>query len=173
MTHELYPWQKQVEEMCTTRDFRSIKVIYDPIGANGKSIFAEYLEWKGLAYEVPPMVNMEDIMQCVMSVPGKKCYLIDMPRAMKKEKLAGFYSGLEAIKNGVAYDKRYSFRKIRFARPQVIVFTNRLPDTTLLSQDRWEIYEMTADKTLKFTSGPSYIITTESRNFLVPSGPTI
>lgn len=173
LPHTLYPWQQQVMEMCLSQDFRSIKVIFDPVGHNGKSIFSEYLEWKGYAYEIPPMISMEDIMQCVMSVPGKKCYLVDMPRAMKKDKLAGFYAGLEALKNGVAYDKRHHFRKVRFNRPQIIVFTNRLPDVTLMSRDRWEIFEMQPNKTLVPMSGPSYSISEESLKSLVPSGPSI
>ena len=30
----------------------------------------------------------------------------DLPRGMKRNKLADLYYGIEAIKNGVAYDKR-------------------------------------------------------------------
>lgn len=88
------------------------------------------------------MNDMQDIMQCCMGIPGQKCYIIDMPRALKKEKLAGFFSGLEALKNGVMYDKRHSFKKRRIDRPQIVVFTNSYPDTSLLSPDRWVIYTM-------------------------------
>lgn len=146
--HELYPWQKQVEEMVSEEDDRSIKLIIDEEGNAGKSIFAEYLEYKGKAWELPPFRQMEDIMQCVMSIKTQKAYLIDMPRAMKKDKLSEFYSGLEALKNGVCYDKRYSFKKRRMDRPQVIVFTNREPMYTYMSLDRWEIYLMQKNKTL-------------------------
>ena len=39
---------------------------------------------------------------------NRKAYAIDLPRGMNKKGLADFYSGIEVIKNGVAYDKRYS-----------------------------------------------------------------
>lgn len=144
--HHLYPWQTKAEELCAVTDDRWINVVFDEYGNAGKSVFAEYLEYKGLAYEIPAMRTMEDIMQCVMSIKPKKAYLIDLPRGMKKDKMADFYSGLEALKNGVAYDKRYSFRKIRFDRPQVFVFTNVIPDFGLLSIDRWKIWLLDEQK---------------------------
>lgn len=149
LTCTKYEWQEQVMGMCLEIDDRSIKLIYDPIGKNGKSILCEFLEYQGLAYEVPPFRLMEDLMQCVMGVKTYPAYLIDMPRGMKKDKLGEFYAGLECIKNGIAYDKRHYFRKKRFDRPQVIVFTNVLPDWSLLSKDRWETWEMTPDGTLR------------------------
>lgn len=139
----LYPWQQQLLDLLSTTDDRRIICVVDNgEGNNGKSIFSEYLEFNRLAYEVPPMTCMEDIMQCCMGIAGQKCYLVDMPRAMKKEKLAGFYSGLEALKNGVMYDKRYAFKKRRIDRPQIVVFTNSYPDRSLLSPDRWAIFSL-------------------------------
>lgn len=143
------PWQVKLESLVQEEDDRSIKLIVDLVGNSGKSIFAEYLEYMGLAWEIPPFRAMEDIMQCVMSIKTKKCYLIDMPRAMKKDKLSEFYAGLEALKNGVCYDKRYSFKKRRMDRPQVVVFTNRDPCWAYMSLDRWEIYDMDANYDIK------------------------
>ena len=119
---------------------RIIDLIYDINGNNGKSIFSEYLEYQGIAEEVPPFRLMDDIFQWVASRPIKECYLFDMPRGMKKDKLADFYAGIEVIKNGVAYDKRYNAKKIRFNRPRVFVFTNTLPAFNLMSKDRWKVW---------------------------------
>ena len=138
----MYPWQKQVEGWCTQTDDRSIKLIWDVQGNCGKSIMAEYLEYQGLAFEMPPLRLMEDIMQFCFSFPSQEVYLLDLPRAMKKDKLGDFYAGLEAIKNGVCYDKRYAGKKRRMNRPQVIVFTNTLPDFSFMSPDRWEIWSI-------------------------------
>lgn len=148
LTEDFYPWQQTVFDSIAEADDRSIKLIIDTHGNAGKSIFCEFLEYKGLAFEIPPMRTMEDIMQCVMSIKDKKCYIVDMPRAMKKDKLADFYSGLEALKNGVAYDKRYSFKKKRMDRPQVVVFSNTEPDYDFMSMDRWQVWFMTQDKRL-------------------------
>lgn len=148
LTKDFYPWQTTVYEWCKEQDDRSIKLVYDRKGNLGKSIFAEYLEYHQMAYEIPPFRLLEDIMACVLSVKANKAYIIDMPRALKKDKLAEFYSGLECLKNGIAFDKRYSFKKRRFDRPQVIVFTNTLPDWNFMSKDRWIVYETQDDKSI-------------------------
>lgn len=138
--HELYPWQATLLQLIERFDDRFITCVVEPTGNNGKSILCEHLEYLRMAYEIPGMYCMEDIMQCCMSLPSKKCYLIDMPRAMRKDKLGPLYSGLECLKNGVMYDKRYSFKKRRIDRPQVVVFTNVAPDVLYLSSDRWDFY---------------------------------
>lgn len=149
MEKELYPWQQQVVDMLSTPDDRSIILIYDKHGNSGKSIFAEYLEYKELAFELPPMRAMEDILQFAFSFKDQECYLVDMPRGMKKDKLADFYAGLECLKNGVVWDKRYAGKKRRMNRPNMIVFTNMLPVFNLMSPDRWITLEMMLDRTLR------------------------
>ena len=136
----LRPYQASLKEMALHFDMRKIDLIYDPNGNIGKSLFSEYLEYNGLAEEIPPFRLMDDIFQWVCSRPIKKCYIVDMPRGMKKDKLGDFYSGIEIIKNGVAYDKRYNAKKIRFDRPRVFVFTNALPEFSLMSKDRWNVW---------------------------------
>lgn len=137
-----HEWQLQLEKLCQLEDDRYITLIYDDKGNTGKSIMCEYLEYIRVAFEIPPLRNMEDIMQMCMCIKPKRCYLIDMPRAMKKDKLGEFYAGLESLKNGYVYDKRYAFKRRRFDRPQVMVFTNSLPQFELMSKDRWRIYQI-------------------------------
>jgi hypothetical protein len=138
----MYEWQKQIIGMIDHWDGRKIDLIYDKPGCIGKSMISEYLEFNGLAEEIPPYRLMDDIFQWVCSRPIKKAYLVDMPKGMKKDKLGDLYSGLEVIKNGVAYDKRYTAKKIRFDRPRIFVFTNELPQFKLMSLDRWQVWEI-------------------------------
>ena len=49
-------------------------------------------------------------------------------------------SSLMEIKNGCCFDKRYKGQMLTFDRPRVFMFTNTLPEWTLLSQDRWDTY---------------------------------
>ena len=42
-------------------------------------------------------------MQAVMGMPSHKAYCMDMPRALRKDKLNQLYNGLKMIKNGIAY----------------------------------------------------------------------
>lgn len=144
LNYELYPWQEEVADIAKETDNRKITFIYDPNGNNGKSILCEFLEWNDLADEIAMCNSFEDISSyiCSRRQQGFKshCYIVDMPRAMKKEKLYQFYSGLESIKNGICFDKRYSASKIRFNRPQIIVFTNVMPqELDSFSKDRWQI----------------------------------
>jgi hypothetical protein len=132
-----FPWQEELMERMRVFDVRTIHMVICNKGGEGKSLFAEYLEYEDLAFEVPPFSTMEDIMQCVMGVPPAKTYLIDLPRAMPKERMASFFSGIEALKNGVMYDKRYHFKKRRIDRPCIVVFSNKEPNKYYLSLDCW------------------------------------
>jgi hypothetical protein len=61
---------------------------------------------------------------------------------MNKDKLFGFYTGIECVKDGYAYDDRYRFIEKVFDCPNIWIFSNQLPDETLLSNDRWRIWEV-------------------------------
>lgn len=136
------PWQAKILGMSQVFDMRSIDIVYDQIGNIGKSLFGEHMESLGLAEEIPPFRLMDDIFQWVYGRPKRKAYFVDMPRGMKKDKLGDFYSGIEIIKNGVAYDKRYTAKKIRFDRPRIFIFTNSLPNFELMSRDRWCVWKI-------------------------------
>lgn len=139
---KLRPYQVRIYEEASIFDMRKINLIWDTTGNCGKSLLSEYMEYKGLAEEVPPFRLMDDIFQWVATRPIRKCYIVDMPRGMKKDRLGDFYSGIEVIKNGVAYDKRHRATKIRFDRPRIFVFTNTLPQLELMSKDRWVIWKI-------------------------------
>lgn len=136
----LYAYQKYVYEQSNIYDCRVIDVFYDTEGNTGKSSFCEWMEYMGRAVEVPPFRDMQDLVAFCMDQPTAKAYLIDMPRGMKKDKLAEFYAGIETLKNGYLYDKRFKGRKRRIERPRLFLFTNTLPVLSLLSQDRWRIW---------------------------------
>nr|UOF76858.1 rep protein [Cressdnaviricota sp.] len=153
LTYPLYAWQQKVERIFSAVDFRKIHVIVDRVGNIGKSIYSEWCAYRGLAIDMPPFRQMEDIMQCVMCQRVSRNYIVDMPRGMKKDKLGEFYSGLECLKNGRAYDKRYSYKEKRFDRPNVVVFTNVEPAYDLLSLDRWVVWRMTEDRDIELERG--------------------
>lgn len=156
MEHGLLPWQAQLKDLVDCYDDRHILLVHDQTGNSGKSSFVEYMEYEGLAFQIPAMRLMEEIMGCAMSVPAQKCYLIDMPRGMKKDKLGDFYAGLESLKDGVMYDKRYHFKKRRIECPQIVVFTNTEPDWDLMSKDRWQLHtiESLTEDHIEYISDP-------------------
>jgi hypothetical protein len=140
MTYELRPYQQFIFDRTQIRDMRHINIVYDPSGHCGKSLFCEFLEYQGVAFECPPFRSMDDMMEFVHGFPAQSCYMIDMPRGMKKDKLGEFYSGVEILKNGVTWDTRYHGKKRRMNRPNIWIFTNTLPVMELMSVDRWNIY---------------------------------
>lgn len=146
---KMYPWQKQMLEELQKRDFRTIHHICDPYGFSGKSIFCEYLAYLKIAHEMPMFKDMQDLIAFAFSFSVKPAYVVDMPRGLDKRKLADFYSGVECLKNGFIFDKRFCGRMKRFDRPQVCTFGNTFVDVRLLSQDRWKLWQMCEDKTLK------------------------
>ena len=54
------------------------------------------------------------------------------------------YDNIDTL-NGVAYDKRYHAKNIWFNRPAIIVFTNVLPEFTLMSADRWATWDIESE----------------------------
>lgn len=144
----LYPWQQAVVDTRERWEPRTINVLYDKQGCRGKSTLMGYLCSQGLARTLPPVREYKDIMRMVMDLPTSTCYFIDMPRAMKKDRLGEFYSAIETLKGGYAWDDRYSFREKWFDSPVVWVFTNTLPVFDLLTKDRWSVWEINSENQL-------------------------
>ncbi len=145
MDMPMRPFQTKLIELAKQVDNRFITYIIEETGGTGKSILAEYMGYHKLARRIPAMKSAEDIMQMIMCLPPNPCYMIDMPRAMKKDNLWELYAGIEELKNGYAYDKRYGFRDRQMDRPQVIVFSNQFPELSAMSMDRWKIFRIVAN----------------------------
>lgn len=167
MESEKYPFQAQIIEMCSEIDNRFIRVIYDPIGGTGKSTLAAYLMYTKQAYRIPAgITSIEDIIQACHSIKPQTAYIMNITRAMRKDKFFDLYTGLECLQDGVTYDKRYGFKKRRMDRPQIIVFTNTLPNFEYMSKHRWQIWELTRSKTLIKYEAP--VVTKAVKNLKPP-----
>lgn len=145
MTFELRPYQQWIFQRTQEYNMRDINIVYDPSGHCGKSLFLEFLEYQGVAFECPPFRGMEDMMEFLHGFPPQRTYIIDMPRGMKKDKLGEFYSGIETLKNGVTWDSRYHGKKRRMGRPNIYIFTNSLPAFELMSTDRWKVWHINTE----------------------------
>ena len=77
-----------------------------------------------------------------MDMPIAKAYFIDFPRSLSKKNLHEFYSGIESIKNGYCFDKRYHFKEKYFDSPTIYITMNQEPDKSLLSRDRWILWKL-------------------------------
>lgn len=144
-----YPWQAELKERLEKECDRTVHMVVDPTGNNGKSIFVEWIEYLGLSIEMPGFNSAEDFLQAAMNLPELKVYLVDLPRAMPKKHLNGLFTAVEKLKNGYMCDKRYHFKWKRLKHsPSICLFSNKKPKLKYLSRDRWRIFSISKDKRL-------------------------
>lgn len=136
----LYPWQQKVLGMSQVWDRRCINILIDPKGNRGKTILITYMCVYEIAKILPFCNDYQDIMRMAYGVGTSPCYLIDMPRAINKERLLQLFAAIETLKGGYCYDDRYSFKSRWFDTPNIWVFTNKIPDLDYLSFDRWKFW---------------------------------
>lgn len=138
----LRPFQQHIVDDADVWDTRTINWIYQPTGSVGKSRLKTYLRVYKLGRVIPPCNDMKDILRIVCDLPTSKLYIVDLPKAMKKDKLHGLLGAIETIKDGYAYDDRYRFTEKVFDCPNIWVFSNMMPDFDMLSHDRWKIWNI-------------------------------
>lgn len=87
-----------------------------------------------------------------MDMPKFGMYIIDLPRAVKKEHQREMWAALETVKGGYAYDDRFHFKYEWFDSPKIWVFTNQLPDLEYQSLDRWKLWTVVDNQLVKLNS---------------------
>lgn len=146
LASSLLPWQQRVWDSADVFDTRSINLIYDPKGGNGKSTIASLMDLHHRGIDLPPMNDADKLIQSVADIlmarqlRDPKVVFVDLPRAMDKRRLSGLYTAIEQIKKGKVYDTRYQYKEWWFDSPQVWVFSNIEPDLDMLSADRWKVW---------------------------------
>lgn len=149
----LKPWQQDVLDDIVFAP-RIVNVLVCPKGNIGKSFLCEYADINGLAIDIDPQESQLGYMRQIFGRPKGKLYLVDFPRRSNVNSCnhVGFWNAMEMLKNGKAYDDRYMYRRKRFPKPNVWVFTNEMPDTYILSEDRWVLWKVVNDKLVKINS---------------------
>ena len=136
---ELYPWQKEIEDLYLTEpDNRSIHWYWEPDGNVGKSAFVKYMivKYKALYCDGG---KKSDLINLVFNsnMDECKCVIWDLPRGTKG---SISYATLECVKNGMVCNTKYETGTKVFNPPHIFVFANFPPDdVSQLSSDRWKI----------------------------------
>jgi len=152
----LYPYQQKIWDNYGLDD-RYINFVYNPKGGGGKSTIAILASLKlGYIY-LPFLRDYEKLMEvmlceCLGKTNDPKCVIMDMPRAISKDKLEDVYGALESIKNGFLFDTRYHYKKCLIEPPNVWVFSNKPPVRNHLSDDRWRLWRINSDKDISLIS---------------------
>lgn len=143
---DLKLWQARIKASAEVFEPRKINLIYDPNGGIGKSTIAAICELEHGGIDMPPLNDFKELIQLLCNIltdtnnRKPKIIFFDLPRALCKDKLNGLYCAIEQVKKGKVYDLRYHYKCWWFDSPQIWVFSNHLPDPSLLSQDRWNIW---------------------------------
>jgi hypothetical protein len=123
-------------------DKRKVHWFWEPLGNVGKTQFARKfcLEHNGLLVGGKAC----DIKHAVAKYVAKRrleVVFFDIPRTAE-----GYvsYDAIECVKNGMFFSAKYDSDMCIFNSPHVVVFANFEPDKAKLSEDRWDIREISA-----------------------------
>lgn len=147
---ELRKWQADLLDKLEVYDERTIHVVIDKKGNNGKSTLARYCLVYGLGRQIPFLNDYKELMEAIMDMPKSKIYFLDMPRACTKDKIKQIWGAIETVKGGYAFDRRYHWKEEVFDPPNICVFSNVEPDSELMSKDRWKKWEIRDDKLVEY-----------------------
>lgn len=151
LLENLRPYQKYIWDSFDIFESRKINLIIDHKGAMGKSTIASLCDLHGRGVDLPVVNDAKQLIESVCDIlmgrdirsPG--VMFLDMPRAMKQDKLRGIYTALEQIKKGKVVDLRYHYKEWWFDSPQIWVFTNEEPKLKWLTHDRWVLWSLSDD----------------------------
>ena len=156
---ELRSFQKQCLELLKIYNKRYIDILYNRHGNVGKTLLSKYLEHFRISMYIPGGLG-DHLIPFACSwldqnkhLPEPRAFHFDLPRAFfnkSKEKVALFWEQVESLKDGILYDWRQYTRKINLIyEPNILIFTNKLPDFTFLSLDRIRVWTVNEDLILE------------------------
>lgn len=134
--HEPRGWQLQVMEILKEEpDERVINWFWEAEGGVGKTALCKYLVMKHNALMLTG--KSADMFYMLSKYPNKrKLIIVDCPRSLQDY---FNYAAVEQIKNGLVFSGKYEGVQLCFNSPHVIVFGNRKPDRSQMSEDRWNV----------------------------------
>lgn len=153
---KLYIWQEALCNIVREKpDDRKIHWVWEPRGCAGKTTFQKYLY--GNFPKVVVLSGKGDNMLNGIVEYQKKCghlpeiVLINIPRCVEKVS----WNGIESIKDMFFYSGKYEGGMVCGACPHVVIFANTEPPYEVLSQDRWDVYEIIDEELIVSPSSSS------------------
>jgi hypothetical protein len=154
-----HSWQKEIYQMIFDEnesfkkpDRRHIISLVDKKGNSGKSSF-----FKWLFFKYPNLIgrigygSASQLRSGAVNIGKKELYIVDLARSKgKNDQKEDLLSVLEDLKSGLVTNLMYGSGKTLLIEPQhIIVSSNYTLKYELLSEDRWEVYEITSSNKLK------------------------
>lgn len=149
---ELRRWQKKLYEILDNEQHRrKVYWIVDKRGGQGKSDFCSYVDTlmkPEKCLTIASTGSIRDISDVIRNWMDKgsepEIILIDLPRTFQDRE--SIYTLIESIKNGRLTCTKYKGTTLKFFPPHVMIFSNWMPETKLLSADRWAIMDLLSKK---------------------------
>lgn len=145
------PYQKFILDLIKKEpDDRSIYWFYETVGNVGKTCFTKYLCEKEMALCLSG--KSADVKHGVITSIEKRgttpeLIVYDIPRSFNSDYLN--YESLESIKSMMFYSGKYEGAQVCGNPCHLIIFSNEFPEVSKLSKDRWKIFKIKEDFTLK------------------------
>lgn len=142
---ERHDWQVTLDrDLQAPADPRKVIWIVDAKGAAGKTTWAKsrVLRDPSSTYVSGKAADVKyGLANMLESGVTPRVVIWDCTRSQE-----GFFSyeALEAVKNGIFYSTKYESKQVIYDNPHVVVLSNWAPDRQMLSEDRWDIREVTA-----------------------------
>lgn len=151
------PWQQDVIDFVNNReaDDRTIHWFVDTKGNRGKTSLAKHLVVNNKSTCLYVGGKAKDIKYAVANFVKKKklkIVIFGYPRTTE-----GYvsYQALEEIKDGIFFSGKYESECVVYESPHVFVFANWWPDTSTLTEDRWNVVNLDAGERLSSFVDPN------------------
>lgn len=135
---ELKFWQKKALHYLINQGSRKVLWIYDEIGGIGKTTLAKYLAVNHDAV----ILHNGSTPDLAMAYNRQPYVVFDYTRTEEKIN----YKALEHLKNGIIFSSKYISTMKFFTAPKILCLSNKPPDISGLSEDRWHILEFVREK---------------------------
>lgn len=152
---QLRPFQRSLLEMSLIPHDRTIDIIYDPKGNNGKGFLKRWLHLNKDCHPLPSVDDYKLITQDAHNAVSArikkygvksdnrniKAFILDLPRAMKLENMNNLICAIETVKDGYYVDYRNRSSFVYIDPPRVFIFTNTIVDLDY-SKDRFKTWRI-------------------------------
>ena len=140
----MYPWQKEVTNLVTSNkpaDNRYIYWIHEPVGNTGKTYLAKYLHYfHGAIVTGGKSADIKYAIARWQQLANSYPVIIIVNLARSKTMTQSGYTTLEEVKDALFFSGKYQSGMVASPYPpHLLVFANKPPDTSMMSQDRWII----------------------------------
>lgn len=139
---EFFKWQRDILDIIIEEpDSRKVNWYWEDKGGIGKSTFCKHLCMnhgaillnKGKFSDICNLIYKANMDSC-------KVVIFDLPRN-NGNKVS--YDAIESIKNGMIVNMKFETGFKCFKPPHIIVFANEEPEYECLSEDRWNVKNLT------------------------------